>query len=266
MGVSVVIDESCIEVGGLTGGRIPWGGVLAWRIESMTSYDRKAKKEVEIGKMLTIDYGMESRGFLHISSTDVAPATMQQAIDALRRHAQDREGVAAPPVIPLQQSSRKPKTPEEEFFDAAIYGQTERIRELLQADPGLVRATDLRGMTVLHVIGQEDNPKLADLLISAGADVHAADGMGATPLFIASKKLVPVLVKHGANVNARAHDGSTPLHAWACESDDTGAVGSIKALLKAGADPTLADHNGKTPADHAEERDDKKKMKLLKPS
>jgi len=266
MGVSVVIDGSCIEVGGLSGGRIPWGAVLAWRIESMVNYDRKAKKEVEFGKMLTIDYDMEGRGFLHISSTDVAPATMQQAIDALRRHAPAQEGVAAPPVIPPPQLPREPKTPEEEFFDAAIYGQTEQVRELLQADPALVRSTDSRGMTVLHVIGQEDNPKMAELLISAGADVHAADEDGATPLFIASKKLVPVLVKHGADVNARAHDGSTPLHAWASESDDTGALGSIKALLKAGADPTLVDQQGKTPADHAEERDDKRKVKLLKPS
>jgi ankyrin repeat protein len=58
---------------------------------------------------------------------------------------------------------------------------------------------------------------------------------------------VRLLLEHGADPNVRHGGGFTPLHS-AAENDDRE---SVEALLEAGADPALATHEGKTPADLA---------------
>jgi ankyrin repeat protein len=66
-------------------------------------------------------------------------------------------------------------------------------------------------------------------LIERGADVHARDINGSTPLHCsADVERVELLVKHGASVNAQTNDGSTWLHlminkpygpVWATQAD-----------------------------------------------
>ena len=55
----------------------------------------------------------------------------------------------------------------------------------------------------------------------------------------------------GADVNASNRWGNTPLHAAAWY----GQTGIARCLMEKGADPTTVDHENKTPAELAEERE-----------
>jgi len=70
-----------------------------------------------------------------------------------------------------------------DLFAAAERGDVEAVRALLAADPDLVRARDETGATALHVAAFHGHHAVADVLLAAGADVNARDGMyDATPL------------------------------------------------------------------------------------
>ena len=99
-------------------------------------------------------------------------------------------------------------------------------------------------------------------LIREGADIHAIDKNGVTPLHYAvrfrSPAAVEVLLKHGAAVNQQCkRSGSTPLHRAVTSTGAPGTAGKsaealkiIEILLRRGADPSLTNKRGKTPADY----------------
>lgn len=114
----------------------------------------------------------------------------------------------------------------------------------------------------------ERDPEAADQrrrlvkLLKAGADIHATDKNGVTPLHHAVRFRSPVavqtLIEHGANVNQVCRrSGSTPLHRAVTQTGAPGTAGRsaeameiIKLLLAAGADPDVANKSGKKPADY----------------
>ena len=95
------------------------------------------------------------------------------------------------------------------------------------------------------------------------ADIHAADKNGVTALHHAvrfrSPEAVKTLIERGANVNqACRRNGSTPLHRAATQTGAPGTAGRqsaaieiIRLLLAAGADSSITNKSGKTPADYA---------------
>ena len=99
-------------------------------------------------------------------------------------------------------------------------------------------------------------------LLKAGADIHASDKNGVTALHHAvrfrSPTAVATLIEHGANINQVCRrSGSTPLHRAVTQTGAPGTAGRsqaaieiIRLLLAAGADPSIANKSGKTPADY----------------
>jgi tankyrase len=99
-------------------------------------------------------------------------------------------------------------------------------------------------------------------LLQDGADIHQADKNGVTPLHHAVRFRSPVavetLLKHGAAVNQTCkRSGSTPLHRAVTSTGAPGTAGKevearqiIEFLLSYGADPSIKNKSGKSPADY----------------
>jgi uncharacterized protein len=103
--------------------------------------------------------------------------------------------------------------------------------------------------------------------LKGGADVHAADKNGVTALHHAvrfrSPMAVETLIEQGADVNCVCRrSGSTPLHRAVTSTGAPGTAGRqaaaleiIRLLLTAGADPSLENKSGRTPADYARDEE-----------
>ena len=150
---------------------------------------------------------------------------------------------------------------------AAGTGEAGVARLLIASDADLdVRDDD--GLTPLHkaamsgimraiatgVAGtaaeREARAAVADVLISAGADVNAETKKGQTPLHFAvlgNAAVVAALIAGDARLDARDAKGLTPLHGAAGFFQ----VAAVRALIAAGADVDATDKAGATPLDKA---------------
>ena len=148
------------------------------------------------------------------------------------------------------------------IYDAAVYGDLDQVRAILDAHPEAVRETDEYGFTALHGVVGEEHVEMAQLLIDRGADVNAANDDGITPLHLAAwPAMAALLLKNGASLEARSQRGETPLLVLAgeAEREDVMAV-----LLAAGADVNAAGSDGYTSLDVALEREEDDKVALLR--
>lgn len=153
-------------------------------------------------------------------------------------------------------------------YEAAATGQTERLRELIAADPSLVNSHAPDGFTPLGLAVFFGHPETVNALLEAGADVNLAsrESMKVTPLASASAagqlEIAKALIARGANVNARSTGDFTPLH----ESAASGRIEFAKLLLDHGADVNAKTSEGKTPLDYAREHHREDIVELLKAS
>lgn len=161
---------------------------------------------------------------------------------------------------------------------AARWGNCESLCCLL-ANGADIHAEDRRGAGVLHLAaGRADTAELAGMLEAAeagtdyvppedpevwgnaemiallmdeGADIDATDEYGRTPLHSASANLTTLgaLVGAGAEINAKDETGATPL----MHMVRLGTAEAVAFLLAHGADPALADADGQTTFDIAEQ-------------
>ena len=102
-----------------------------------------------------------------------------------------------------------------EIHDAAVAGDLDKVKKLLEADPNLLELKNEYGYTPLMVAchGEEANRiaqiEVANYLIVKGANVNAKGRYGVTPLFCFSYDkdppfdLIQRLVAKGADVNAK---------------------------------------------------------------
>lgn len=144
--------------------------------------------------------------------------------------------------------------PSLDVFEAAAFGRTERLRELLAEDPERLGTSSGDGFTALHLAAFFSRLEAVRLLLELGADpsVVAQNPTRVTPLHSAAasrnREMVALLLERGAPVNAAQQAGYTALHSAALHGDEE----MVSSLLAHGADPGQAAEDGKKAADFAQ--------------
>ncbi|MBI3478713.1 MAG: ankyrin repeat domain-containing protein [Acidobacteria bacterium] len=142
-----------------------------------------------------------------------------------------------------------------DIFEAASLGRLDRLRECLR-DAAAVNSYSKDGFTALHFASYFGQPDSARLLLAQGAkaDAVASNPTQVMPLHSAASArnldAARLLLEHGAPVNAQQQLGWVPIHAAALNGDRP----MVDLFLKHGADPTIANDDGKTAAKVARDK------------
>jgi ankyrin repeat protein len=145
-----------------------------------------------------------------------------------------------------------------DVFESAVFGDLDRLSELLATEPDLVNATSGDGFTPLHLAAFFGQTDAVRLLLARGAepDVRGQGWMTGTALSAAAAgghtAIVLLLLEVGVDPNVQQAQGFTPLHAAAQNAD----LEAVRALLDAGADPAIVTEEGVTAAELAEQAGD----------
>jgi uncharacterized protein len=122
-----------------------------------------------------------------------------------------------------------------DFFDAVRAGDLTKVAAMMEADPGLLDATDENGLGAFTVARYSRQDAAAKLLLEKGAqlDICAAAMAGV------EQRLVELLAEDRTRTGAYSHDGWTPLHLAAF----FGNKGCAEVLLANGADVRARSRN-----------------------
>jgi ankyrin repeat protein len=174
---------------------------------------------------------------------------------------------------------------------SAINGDIDGVRRALK-DGASINVRDVRGRSALLIATYRNDVEMAQVLIAAGADVNARDNIEDTPFLYAGAEgrndILRMALEAGADVKSTNRYGGTALipaahhghpetvaillltridrnHVnklgWTAllEAVILGDGGPtyeriVRMLVKAGADPNIADRDGVTPLAHARNR------------
>jgi ankyrin repeat protein/Tfp pilus assembly protein PilF len=139
----------------------------------------------------------------------------------------------------------------EELFKVVKSGEIEQVRQLLSKGAD-VHASDKIGFTPLHYASTNSSKEVAELLIARGADVNARDKIEYTPLhYASSKEVAELLIAKGADVNARDIASSIPLH----RASIRGGKEVAELLIAKGADVNARNEFMFTPLHYASSKE-----------
>ena len=180
---------------------------------------------------------------------------------------------------------------ERQLIVSAINGNIDGVRQALK-NGASINVRDNRGRTALLIATHANNVEMARLLIGAGADVNAKDHIEDSPYLYAGaegrNEILRMTLEAGANLRSTNRYGGTALipaahHGHvetvaillrtAVDKDHVNKLGwtalleavvlgdggptyarIVQMLVKAGANPNIADREGITPLAHARTR------------
>jgi hypothetical protein len=152
---------------------------------------------------------------------------------------------------------------DENFMFIVSSGDAEAVSLFLDAgfDPSLV---DAKGIPLLSLAVRAQFPRVASLLIDAGADINRLSGdRGYSPLMDAVQKgdiaMVKLLLEKGSLIDLRSKDGQTALILCAGRGD----IDMAEILVSYGADFTLKDNLGMSALGYAQLFKNLKLMELF---
>ncbi|WP_240338986.1 ankyrin repeat domain-containing protein [Novosphingobium sp. BW1] len=139
------------------------------------------------------------------------------------------------------------------FLESVKKKEGEEVEQAIMTSPLIVNSKDVTsGETALHIVVQRRDITWLRYLVQKGAEPNLADDHGRTPLQQAVnlgwRDGAIYLIENGARTNDSNDAGETPLIS-AVHRRDTELM---KALLKAGADPSRTDNSGRSARDYAE--------------
>jgi uncharacterized protein len=178
----------------------------------------------------------------------------------------------------------------EPLLDAIREGDAQRVRELLDASPALVRARAPDGASAIQFAVYWGHPEMVALFEQRGAllDIFDASAAGrrervdllldrapvlargyspdgypplGLAVFFGHEEVARLLLAHGADVNATSRNSQrvTPLHAAVARRD----AAMVRELLKRGADPNAEQAGGFTALHSAAFHGDREIVELL---
>lgn len=157
--------------------------------------------------------------------------------------------------------------------EAAQRGSAADVKGYFGQHPDELKATDADGRTPLHFAAARGDLSVVSAIIDAGADPTIADKMGRTPLHYAAARpwdrddkqadaivrlLGEKIVAAHGSIDAQDTAGDTALHAAAVAGNEP----NVDALLKLGANRSIANARGLQPADVVKISFDALKTKL----
>jgi len=195
--------------------------------------------------------------------------------------------VETPPEQPQPpQQPQSPVVAEDDIWTLLARGETEKARAFFMGKAN-VNDTDSQGRTPLHFAAENRDSFLAAFLLAMDAKPDVLDNSQRTPLSISAEKLdaatAGILVGKGANIHQSMNNGSSPARIAVREKgeflaailtpaslasvDSTGRTilhiaaeagnaSAVNTILKAGANFSIKDKNGKNALDYALERAD----------
>jgi ankyrin repeat protein len=144
-----------------------------------------------------------------------------------------------------------------DVFEASTAGEVERVRALLDAEPGLANAYSPDGFQPLGYACFFGRLELLELLLARGAQLEAParNPMQVRPLHSAvahtdealALRMARRLLESGASPDVLQQGGFTPMH----EAALRGHAPLVHLLLEYGADPLALNADGKRPSDCA---------------
>ncbi len=156
-------------------------------------------------------------------------------LDSLRAGSSVQTSVTAPDIDPQRAT-----------FQSAVVRNDRAEVERLLAEGLPVQGVDKEYRTLLHHAARHASAEMADILLRHGAEVHALDKDGNTPLLGARRvEVIQRLLDHGADINAQNNLGNTLLHNVMFHPP------AVALLIERGADVNRKNLQGQTPLDIA---------------